>query len=162
MQGKNIMKYLKLIIIFLDEIHSQGTCFQTLAEYFESRLLYSKSKICSLFIFLFISFVFNSRLLEANSLLKINLLSVLDHIKAWFCSTFAIKVPHKNISFAHRLQDFGAINRKVCDVALIALKSHIRHFSGHLALLDLFSDIVFHETKADMEAEIAHSNTSVT
>ena len=78
------------------------------------------------------------------------------YTKAWFCSTFAIKMPYKDCLFAHWLQEFGVNNRKVCDVALIALKWPIWYFGGHLALLSVFSDSVSYEIKADMEAVIAH------
>ena len=72
----------------------------------------------------FIYFVFNSRLSNANILLKFNLFSVLANTKAWFCSLSAIKVPYKDHLFTHQLQEFGVTNRKVCNVALIVLKWH--------------------------------------
>ena len=61
-------------------------------------------------------FVFNSRLSDANILLKFSLFSILV---AWFCSTLELKVPNKDRLFVYRIQEFGVINRKVCDVALI-------------------------------------------
>ena len=53
MQGKNIIKYLKLIIIFLGQIRPQSICFRAFAKYFPSKSLYSKRKIFSYKIYFF-------------------------------------------------------------------------------------------------------------
>ena len=122
MQGKNIINYFKLIIMFLEHIRPQSICFRSPAKYFPLELLYSKSKICSYKIYFFhIQF----KIIGSKQLAEIKPVSELVYTKAWFCSSFAIKVLYNYRLFAHRLQEFYVINRKVCDVALKALQWHI-------------------------------------
>ena len=124
MQGKKIINYLKLIIMFLRHIRLQSICFRAPAKYFPLKSLYSKSKICSYKIYFFhiqFKIIGSKHLAEIQPVLEL----VYTKYIAWFCSSFAIKVLYSYRLISSRFQEFCVINRKVCDVVLIALVVHL-------------------------------------
>lgn len=88
------------------------------------------------------------------ALFKVCLYIVPFYVKPWLQCTSAIKAPYQDLCVLKAMKCYEKIDKNISKVALYKLSQHLWYLTDEIAILSLFDEDVYLDTKVQMVANL--------